>query len=146
MRLLTACIVATALSAATAKKKKRRRPTDDPRAAAFAAAAGGAARAPPAAAASSVGPPEAAAAAGPPPELAGHVGPELVGHVATPLLAGCTHAFLDLGANAGVQTRKLHQPKLYARSHFVPLFQKAGFYERTSGKKMVPYASWNCDN
>ena len=130
MRLLTACIVATALSAVTAKKKKkRRRPTDDPRAAAFAAAAGGAARAAPAAAASAAGPPEAAAAAGPPPELAGHVGPELVGHVATPLLEGCTHAFLDLGANAGVQTRKLHQPKLYARSHFVPLFQKAGFYE-----------------
>jgi len=121
MRLLTACIVATALSAATAKKKKRRRPTDDPRAAAFAAAAGGAARAPPAAAASAAGPPEAAAATGPPPEL--------VGHVATPLLEGCTHAFLDLGANAGVQTRKLHEPKLYSRSHFVPLFQKAGFYK-----------------
>ena len=130
MRLLTACIVATALSAVTAKKKKkRRRPTDDPRAAAFAAAAGGAARAAPAAAASAAGPPEAAAAAGPPPELAGYVGPELVGHVATPLLEGCTHAFLDLGANAGVQTRKLHQPKLYARSSFVPLFQKAGFYK-----------------
>ena len=119
MRFLKACIVATALSAATAKKKKRRRPKDDPRAAAFAAAAGGAARAPPAAAASAAGPPE----------LAAHVGPELVGHVATPLLEGCTHAFLDLGANAGVQTRKLHQPKLYARSHFVPLFQRAGFYE-----------------
>ena len=72
-------------------------------------AAGGAARA------------AAAAAAGPPPEL--------VGHVATPLLEGCTHAFLDLGANAGVQTRKLHQPELYARSHFVPLFNKTGFYE-----------------
>ena len=64
---------------------------------------------------------QAAAAAGPPPEL--------VGHAATPLLDGCTHAFLDLGANAGVQTRKLHQPKLYARSSFVPLFQKAGFYK-----------------
>ena len=120
MRLLTACIVATALSAGTAKKKKRRRPRDDPRAAAFAAAAGGAARAL-AAAADAAGPPEAAAASGPPPELAGHV--------ATPLLAGCTHAFLDLGANAGVQTRKLHQPKLYVRSSFVPLFQKAGFYK-----------------
>ena len=55
--------------------------------------------------------------------------PELVGHVGTPLLAGCTHAFLDLGANAGVQTRKLHQPELYSRSHFVPLFNKSGFYE-----------------
>ena len=76
--------------------------------------------------------PAAAASAAGPPELAGHVGPELVGHVATPLLEGCTHAFLDLGANAGVQTRKLHQPKLYARSHFVPLFQKAGFYENNS--------------
>ena len=83
-----------------------------------------AARAAPAAAASAAGPPEAAAAAGPPPELVGHVG--------TPLLDGCTHAFLDLGANAGVQTRKLHQPKLYARSHFVPLFQRAGFYKNNS--------------
>ena len=80
-----------------------------------------AARAAPAAAASAAGPPEAAAAAGPPPELVGHVG--------TPLLDGCTHAFLDLGANAGVQTRKLHEPKLYSRSHFVPLFQRAGFYK-----------------
>lgn len=56
-------------------------------------------------------------------------GPELVGHAATPLFAGCTHVFLDLGANAGVQTRKLHEPKLYAGSSFVPLFRQAGFYE-----------------
>ena len=61
---------------------------------------------------------QAAAAAGPPPEL--------VGHAATPLLDGCTHAFLDLGANAGVQTRKLHQPKLYARSSFA--VWKSKFY------------------
>ena len=129
-RLVAAAFAAAAggagLLAHAGRRRRGRGPLDIPQLERVEEAAGAgraddvrAARAAPAAAASAAGPPEPA----------GHVGPELVGHAATPLLDGCTHAFLDLGANAGVQTRKLHQPKLYARSSFVPLFQKAGFYK-----------------
>ena len=36
----------------------------------------------------------------------------------------CHHAFFDVGANIGVQTRKLFQPKYYAGAGFVKIFHK----------------------
>jgi len=39
-------------------------------------------------------------------------------------LDGCTHVFIDIGSNKGLQLRKLFQPQLFQRDPVLPIFQR----------------------
>ena len=38
---------------------------------------------------------------------------------------GCTHAYVDVGTNIGVQIKKLYQPALYAEAPVLPVFEQS---------------------
>lgn len=50
-------------------------------------------------------------------------GIDIAGHLGSPLTAGCSMIFLDLGANLGVQTRKLFEAEKYTKGKRPPVFR-----------------------
>src|SRR3989338_9329691 len=45
--------------------------------------------------------------------------------IESPLLDGCYHIYLDIGANTGVHARKLFEPEKYPNSPYLPMFNNA---------------------